>query len=213
MKQFIFIISSIFICFLSSAQELKNVLAEEITAEEFSIALAAMPMYNHTLDTLISNSEIQIIKSLAASCLEDWEIKWLEGGDLILLGEGRFPTNEYFTLVWEANDQDAFFISPDMRTVSRRILGSYQGVYSKENIYAGYKTFDCDGYIHIRFCDTPKLGEKRLIAIYKNFDMWTDWSDSTPSMVWYKEDLYCRWKSIRLEDRGSLHFFKLHIDR
>ena len=212
-KRFVVLFSSIFICFLSSAQELKNVLAEEITAEEYSIALAAMPEYNQTLDTLISSASKQLLFDLVASSLNDEEKYWLSWTDFAIFSIGQYPSKEFFALLWGPNYEDAIFVSPDKKNLSLRIKGSHEGVYSSTNIYAGYTVDDCDNRVIIRFYDTPVLGVKRLIALNRNDDMVYHYQRDMPSMVWYKGDLYCMWESQRHEDWGSVHYYKLHIER
>lgn len=189
-----------------SAQELSRVVSIEISEEEYTSALAEMPKYNYALDTNISVNLKTKIRELIKETLTKREKEWLESDDLSILGIGQFPTQEYYALIWQANDQEAVFITPDLREVSLRIIGSDQWVYSKEEVYAGYKTFDCDSYVNIHVYDTPEPGKLRMIAIYKNLEMAPDPTIDMPAMLWHNRSLYCRWESHRLDDWGTIHY-------
>ena len=213
MKKCILLLVLLIAPFVTNAQVFRTISAEEVTEKDFSLALAAAPKYNQTIDTLISPSSKLTIRDLVANSLNDEEKYDLSWGDLLIFGIGRYPTGEHFALLWGPNYEDAVFIDPDRHNISSRITGSHLGTYSSKNIYAGYEVNNCDNRVLIHFYDTPKVGEKRLIAFYQNDEMIYSQTGDIPSLVWYQGDLYCRWESLREDDWGSIHYYKLQIER
>ena len=195
-----------------------DVVATEISQQEYNDAFKHFDEYNQKADsTIVNTATKQSIINQVANSLEGWWRDFYESDDVGIYFQGLFPgTGEYYFLVYGPSEEEARFVGGDKKSISIQLKGSHDGVYSYNNIYAGYQTADCDERVIINFYDTPKPGEKRLIAYYQNDWMVYDYSLSTPAMFWYKGDLYCRWLYQGLDadytDNDSRrHWYKLQL--
>lgn len=73
MKKCILLLVLLIAPFITNAQGFRTISAEEVTEKDFSLALAAAPKYNQTIDTLISPSAKLTIRDLVANSLNDEE--------------------------------------------------------------------------------------------------------------------------------------------